>query len=67
MPNQPAKDKKWISALLNRDVIKRLEKLAKHRGKTRSEIIATLLDEGTRHVELTVEDMAEIIKEMNKQ
>ena len=56
MANQPAKDKKFVSILLKRELVKKLEKLAAHRGQSRTDVIATLLEEGTRDVELTVED-----------
>ena len=46
MPNQPARDKKWVSVLLKRETIKKLEKLAKFRGKTRTDVMVSLLDEG---------------------
>lgn len=66
MANQPAKDKKFVSMLLKRELVKKLEKLAAHRGQTRTQVICTLLEEGTRHVELTVEDYEDIIKEIQK-
>lgn len=66
MANQPAKDKKFVSMLLKRELVKKLEKLAAHRGQTRTKVICTLLEEGTRHVELTVEDYEDIIKEIKK-
>ena len=66
MANQPAKDKKYVSMLLKRELVKKLEKLANHRGQTRTQVIATLLEEGTRHVELTVVDYEDIIKEIQK-
>lgn len=66
MANQPAKDKKFISLLLKRELIAKLEKLAKHRGQTRSELIATLLEEASRSVELTPEDYERIAREIRK-
>ena len=66
MANQPAKDKKFVSILLKRELVKKLEKLAAHRGKSRTDIIATLLEEGTRDVELTVEDYEAIIRDMQE-
>lgn len=64
MPNQPAIDKKWVSVLLKRVTIKKLEKLAIHRGTTRSAVIASLLDEGVSNISLTPEDYEDIIKDM---
>lgn len=66
MANQPAKDKKFVSMLLKRELVKKLEKLAAHRGQTRTQVIATLLEEGTREVELSVEDYEEIIREIKE-
>ncbi len=66
MANQPAKDKKFVSILLKRELVKKLEKLAAHRGKSRTDVIATLLEEGTRDVELTVEDYEAIIREIKE-
>ena len=66
MANQPAKDKKFVSFLLKRELVKKLEKLAAHRGQSRTDIIAALLEEGTRDVELTVEDYEAIIREIKE-
>ena len=66
MPNQPARDKKWVSVLLKRETIKKMEKLAKFRGKTRTDVMVSLLDEGLSGVELTREDYEDIIKEMSE-
>ena len=66
MENQPAKDKKFVSILLKRELVKKLEKLAAHRGKSRTDVIATLLEEGTRDAELTVEDYEAIIREIKE-
>lgn len=46
--------------------MRKLEKLAKFRGKKRSELIASLLDEGVADVELTPEDYAKISEEMHQ-
>lgn len=66
MPNQPARDKKWVSILLKRETVKKLEKLAKFRCKTRSDIMSSLLDEGVSGVELTRKDYESILKEMQE-
>lgn len=66
MANQPSKDKKFISVLMKRELVRKLEKLAAHRGLTRTQIIVTLLEEGTRHIELTVEDYEAIIREIKE-
>lgn len=67
MANQPARDKKWISVLLKRETVKKLQKLATSRGKTRSEVATALLEEGTRNVELTAKDYEDIAKEIREQ
>ena len=64
MPNQSARDKKWVSALLKRETVRKLEKLAAFRGKKRSELIASLLEEGVSDIELTPEDYTKISEEM---
>ena len=66
MPNQPARDKKWVSVLLKRETIKKLEKLAKFRGKTRTDIMTALIDEGVSHIELTRADYESLIKDMSE-
>lgn len=66
MANQPAKDKQFISLLLKRELVKKLEKLAAFRQQTRSALIASLLEDGTRDVELSVKDYEEIIREIEK-
>lgn len=66
MPGQPAKDKKWVSSLLKRELIKKLDKLAAFRKTTRTAVISSLLDEGVSDIVLTAKDYEEISKEMQR-
>lgn len=60
MSNMPAVDKRTVSLQLKIKVIAKLDQIARVSGLSRNQIANTMLDEGTKHVLLTDEELEEV-------
>lgn len=66
MPNQHAPDKACVSVWVSRTLRRRLEKEAKKRGKTLTELCEDIYSDATRKTELTPEDYRKIAEDVEK-
>ena len=66
MPNERAKDKKRMNLWLNRELYKKVERYAKTRGLTMTEVVVSHLAALTADVQLTAEEYEEIAREMRR-
>jgi len=64
--NKRSPSKAYISAWVARPLKRRLEKLAKSRDESVTDLVVWLLTKATDNVELTSEEYAEITKEVRK-
>lgn len=66
MPNQPAPDKVILALRISRTLKRRLEKLAKQRKETITEVVIAILNQQVQHVELTPDDYRKIAAEVEE-
>lgn len=66
VPNQPALDRTQLCVRLPRSLKKRLEKLAKTRGVSLTELVEVLILKHVADVELTPDDYREIANEIER-
>jgi len=60
MPNQPAPDKVVLALRISRALKRRLEKLAKQRKETLTDVVIAILNQQVQNVELTPDDYRKI-------
>lgn len=64
MPNQPAPDKVILALRINRALKRRLEKLAKLRRETLTDVVIGILTQQVQNTELTPDDYRKIANEI---
>lgn len=64
MPNQPAPDKVVLALRISRALKRRLEKLAKLRKETLTDVVIGILNQQVQNVELTPDDYRKIADEI---
>lgn len=66
MPAQPSLKKQMISVRLDRELYRKVNKLAKLHGLTMADVLVAMIEDATKNIELSAKDYEEIAKEIRK-
>jgi hypothetical protein len=66
MSNMPAIDKRKVSLQIPIKTILKVDRMAEASGLSRNEVASAILDRGTKHIELTDEDLLKFEEEVRR-